>query len=71
MLWIFSILGLALLTLALRILPGKSISIPAIAICFGIAAAFFELTTRNFAASGFLVIVGGLLVAFVPPYKAL
>lgn len=71
MAWIVAVLFLALLTLVLRVLPGKSISVPAIAVCFGIAAALFELITRNFAASSFLVIVGGLFVAFVPPSKAL
>ena len=69
--WIFAILGLVLLTLALRVLPGKSIPVLAVAICFGIAAALFELITRNFAAAGFLVIIGGLIVAFVPPSKAI
>jgi uncharacterized membrane protein YjjP (DUF1212 family) len=69
--WIFVSLSLALLVLCLRILPGKRISVPMIAVVAGIAMAIFEYITRNFALSAFLCIAGSLIVAFVPSSKAL
>jgi hypothetical protein len=69
--WIFAFFFLVILTVLLRILPGKQITIPMIAIASGLIVAIFLFVTRNFVLSFVLSTVGGLLVAFVPSYKKL
>ena len=69
--WIFAVLFLVFLALALRFLPGKPITVRMIAIASGFIAPIIWLVTHNFILMFVVGIVGSLLVAFVPSSKAL